>query len=661
MRSNRTKRRGKNTPLWIGLGGLGGITVIVLAAFLALRGGSAKDVAAVKAVAQAFLEASKNNDAKAFRAVLTEKARKNLQSGAFEQQELSGSIGDITVKRNTAEVSIIVPAGEGQDLEAILKLRRESGEWRVYAFAAPLPQLLGGRRITIDFENPQATQKEMVQAFNEMAERSMRILTGKEKGETPKPTPLKSVSLDQYHAAWRVDVDVKDQPAGALLTKLTRELGLRLQTAAAQKPALAKPVTVNLKKTSRLKAIEEVCRQIGLFPEYTRRSKQATLRLKEGPRPWPVTFAGPFLVEVTDVKDNAPYPTGQLDLRFYAPGLPPVVRRVLRDSFSPITFQEIADSQGRDLTDLTRGGGGLVGFSPIYEYESYSALKNLLRSVTAIKSVRGRIQFRLPTKIEKVRFDKITGGMSRKAGNIELTIVRAKLASNSSSLDFEVKDLSAGIPSNKVMLEFVDAQGRKVDTISREERRTFSHRNRRLRDGRWILLIKVMLLGQPAAINATVVEQDEEFDYEFQLADIPLKFYSNMPVKIEPARFAGHGIPVTLEFVKIVPDPNFPNFRQNVRLRVINHADKKIQRLNMAFEYLDASGKTLKDWSMASYSGMLTFPSKEPVIVVAENRRTEFDTDAPFMPKETKTVAITLKKVRFVDAEEWTPKADEKP
>ena len=119
---------------------------------------------------------------------------------------------------------------------------------------------------------------------------------------------------------------------------------------------------------------------------------------------------------------------------------------------------------------------------------------------------------------------------------------------------------------------------------------------------------------------------------------------------------------MTLEFVKIVPDPNFPNFRQNVRLRVINHADKKIQRLNMAFESLDASGKTLKDLSMASSpAGMLTFPSKAPVIVVAENTRTEFDPDAPFMPKETKPVAITLKKVRFVDAEEWTPKADEKP
>jgi hypothetical protein len=130
---------------------------------------------------------------------------------------------------------------------------------------------------------------------------------------------------------------------------------------------------------------------------------------------------------------------------------------------------------------------------------------------------------------------------------------------------------------------------------------------------------------------------------------------------LEPANFAGHEAPATLQFVKLVPDADFPNASPKVRVRVINHADKAIRSLEMKFEYLDQDGKKIKDWPYISYSGPPSFRQGSPAIVVAGNQEEEFDAHAFFMPEETKTVVVVLKKVLFVDAEEWPPNADSKP
>ncbi len=545
----------------------------------------------------------------------------------------------------TVVVRAAVPGSAGSTLAKIPEAIADA--WAQGPFGVPNE----GGEITVTEQMPQSPDFTTVQP-------PTTVPPSIEVNETPKSTPLKSVDLEQYHAAWRVDLNVKEQPAGEVLKKLARELGLTLETAAAQNTALAKPVTIKLKQKSRLEAIEEVCRQIGLCPVYASTSdasNQTTLRLKQGPRSWPVTFAGPFLVEITGVEENVPYPTGTLKLRFYAPGLPPQVLNSFRESakYSKlVTYEQITGPQDGDLIDpgLSRGWSSSPESSPIYEHSPYIPLKNLLRSVTAIKTVRGTIRFRLPTKIETVRFDKLTAGTSRKIGDIELTIRRANIRPNNSSFSFELKGVPDKFQSGDVKFEFADAQGRVVHG-SGGSSGGFG--------GKWSIHADVE--GRPASVTAKFITQVEELSYEFHLADIPLKSYAKMPVKIEPAKFAGHEAPVTLEFVKIVPDPKFPNFPPKLRLRVINHADKKIQRLDMKFEYLDPAGKKLKDWPMASYSGTQTFPRKGPVIVVAGNARAEFDAGAPFMPKQTKTVRVTLKKVRFVDAEEWTPKADEKP
>jgi predicted Zn finger-like uncharacterized protein len=537
----------------------------------------------------------------------------------------------------TVVVTAAVPGSAGSTLGKIPQAISDA--WSQGPFGVPH---VGGN-VTISKQTSIAT--------NFTTDQPPTVLT-----ETPKPTPLKSVSLEQYQAAWQVDLNVQNEPAGEVLKKLAGELGLTLQTTTARNTALAKPVTVTLAQKSRLEAIEDVCRQIGLSPEYspmTDGSKPATLSLKPEPRSWPATFAGPFLVEVTAVRENAPYPTGQLELQFYAPGLPPDVLRVVRESRRLVTFEEITDSQERDLTD-TGGGSGSSGSSqktsPIYERTYYVPLKNLLRSVTAIKTVRGKIEFRLPTKIETVRFDKLTVGMSRKIGDIELKIRRANIRPNYSSLSFDVTGAPAGFQYGDVKFEFADAQG---------------HMMRGSGGGasgfgdKWRISADVE--GQPASVTAKFITQIEELNYEFRLADVPLKSYAKMPVKIEPAKFAGHEAPVTLQFVKIVPNPDFPSFPPNVRFRVINHADKEIKRLDMKLEYLDSGGKKLKEWPLASYSATRTASQTGPAIVVAGNAKAEFDSNAPFMPKETKTVAVTLKKVRFVDAEEWKPKAVQKP
>ena len=93
--------------------------------------------------------------------------------------------------------------------------------------------------------------------------------------------------------------------------------------------------------------VEEACRQAGLHAKYA----GATLSLNKGPRPWPVVFAGPLLVEVEDVTQFAASATGSVALKVRAYGLPRLVVDRFFGDFRRMKVEEIVDAEGHDLHD----------------------------------------------------------------------------------------------------------------------------------------------------------------------------------------------------------------------------------------------------------------------------------------------------------------------
>ena len=94
----------------------------------------------------------------------------------------------------------------------------------------------------------------------------------------------------------------------------------------------------------------------------------------------------------------------------------------------------------------------------------------------------------------------------------------------------------------------------------------------------------------PASVSVRAISQTAVLDYPFTLGPIALPAHDQMPEALVPPTFSGHEAPVTVSFVKIAGDPDFPQ----VWLREANHADKDIQGIGMTLTYLDCGGNVLK-------------------------------------------------------------------
>ncbi len=152
----------------------------------------------------------------------------------------------------------------------------------------------------------------------------------------------------------------------------------------------------------------------------------------------------------------------------------------------------------------------------------------------------------------------------------------------------------------------------------------------------------------PTSITLKVVAGLESVEYPFRLSSVPLPAHDRMPEQLPPARFPGHAEAVTVECVQIIPGKR--PFGK-VELKAVNHADKDVSRLKMQLVYLDAQGKTLKEWP-ASQKAQGAPGEKVPVLVRRHDTAV-FQTSAYGMPPETKSVRVVVKQVDFADASAW--------
>ena len=473
--------------------------------------------------------------------------------------------------------------------------------------------------------------------------------------EAEKPAkPIKAVDLENFNKSWQTDIKITNQSAGDALKKLAGEMGLTLQSDRRLNAALAKKVTLNLQKKSRLEAVDDICRQIGVHPIYeldtgftgTATVTKQVIRFQPGPRLYPVQFAGPFLVAVTGLQEKAPNPIGSISLQVVATNLPAsVVSRFQKTFMGPAKVEAVLGPQGQPLQDAEQGRIG-TGFGEKTENFIQTVtipLKNLLRDVTAIKTVRGQLKFDVPTEIKTLKFDKLTQGAVKKSGDLSLTLKAVRLPvkqSQFTSIQFELSGVGDRFGSENVIFEPRDANDKLLKVFGSGSsgfggKKSFNYQ----------------FQGKPASATLIIISQLADMNYDFALNDIPLKSHAKMPVKITPAKFPGHNTPVSLEFIKITGKGNF----RKLQFKVVNHSDKGIDSIGMKLMYLDAGGKKLKDFP-SEYRGQTQFgPNGQQIQEPAVKKQAtkQIEVTAFFMPETTKSVKAELRKVRFVDAETW--------
>jgi hypothetical protein len=560
-------------------------------------------------------------------------------------------------------VSLIIREVNKEHPLGLLLRREKPGQWRVYGLKARVVPEIAESEITMDLEGEklliggQDVVEGMKEAFTKPFEEMNKEL---EQGSSGKPgaddltaQAFKSLSVQEFNAAWKNDLSVKDKPAAEVLRDLAKKFALKLDLTPLQEKALAKPITLQLKGQSRWQLVDAACGQIGHYPTYETvftggfgqpGGSETHVKLKQLPRLLPAAFAGPFLVEIESLDEFPPHAAGVIRPKAQAVGLPGGVGSSAMSEVQTFSIDEISDNQGRELRDTSRGEPHWSGTAAGNLERTYDVLlKNLTRDVTAIKTFRGKLRVALPIKVEEVRFEPLADNTTRKVGNIEVTLKSAKktpFTMNNKpienwSLRFEIKGAKndqlkfAAYNAKKELIGLSGGFSSGFDKVTQVEK---------------------SIQGQtPAAVVVKVVVETKVVEYDFRFENLPLTADTRKPEKIVPATFPGHDTPFTLEFVKITDSGNFPK----AQFRLVNHSDKDLHAIDMKLDYLNAQGAKIKDWFRTSHAPTPILPIKEVAILVAKQGTVLIEINAPFMPAGTAKINAIPLKVIFADASVW--------
>ncbi|MBW3539250.1 MAG: hypothetical protein KY476_03190 [Planctomycetes bacterium] len=446
------------------------------------------------------------------------------------------------------------------------------------------------------------------------------------------PELPEAVSLDTFNDAWQVDLEAQNRPAARVLEDLALEAGLSLEITGDVREPLATPVTISLPGVSHLQAFETVCREAGVTPVY---EESGDVRLRPGPRELPVAFAGPFVIEIVELTQNPQYATGRLTVRALAAGIPESVRAAVADrSDRLLSVQVSGGAENESLLDPHAGTTWFPEEGKLLSSRQQVGLKNLLKNVETLSTVSGRVTLPVPTAVEELTFDTLSAGTMKSSGDVSVTLTEAQ-----SGLQTTLTFRYEGVSYDDIVFQPRDAAGEPFGPLSVSG-------GGGDKNGTTTLFLD----KQAASVVAVAVVGKEELSYEFEIRDVPLPDHAQMPERLEEASFEGHPAPVTVEFVSLQRDDNFPK----VQLRAVNHSNKDVRQIEMKFEYLDAAGKTLKDWP-ANWSGDGT--ASDEAAALPAGKSADIETTAFFLPEEAKSVRPVVQRIIFADASEWAPPA----
>ena len=517
----------------------------------------------------------------------------------------AAKLTDLVIDGDTASATVT-----GVDVGDTIEFRRVDGKWLVH-----LPEehfeMAGTAGGAMDF-GPSQEFDEFDFGFDE---------------SDPLP-PVDAVTRDEFDNAWKTSLDVQDAPAIDEIRKLAAECELEIADVPELAEKLSQPVTLTLSDVSRLEAIEQICAQVGVYPKY--RLHQMTFR--DGPRAAPAVAAGPFLLLVKSVEQNAPYPTGRVELQILAANLPVAAIARLKelsvsdeeeglDSFTVRIAELVGTGDQTELRDGYFGGMMMetVASPSLILLNQTLRLKNLVKSVTHVDRLAGELSFDLPTSIETFRFERLDPDTTVESGGVTMTLKDA-----GSNVEVEYK----GADGDRIVLVVLDADGEQLPSNGSG---SFGFGD----EGS----VSQFVEGEPASVEARLMTETERITLPFEITKIPLPQADQMPESIEPLSFEGD-VPITIEFVRVQGEGN----ERRVVYKMTNNTNKGLESLHLQQEYLDAGGEVLDDFphSQSGYGEMVAAGASE-----------EIEVSAFFMPEETKTVRAAVETARFVDASLW--------
>ncbi len=133
---------------------------------LHLSGCGKSDADAVHEATTAFLAASNSGNRAAWVGLMTKAARAKMATPegkaiAINQKSATDYIvGKAVISGSAAEIPVNAKDVQGKPIEALVKLNKEEGVWRVWAmaFTYPIP-------FTLNFEHPETLEGEMIKAL----------------------------------------------------------------------------------------------------------------------------------------------------------------------------------------------------------------------------------------------------------------------------------------------------------------------------------------------------------------------------------------------------------------------------------------------------------------------------------------------------------------
>jgi hypothetical protein len=561
-------------------------------------------------------------------------------------------VGGVTVRGREAKAHFVVSVnpkdtspvpGQGPRLleearrhegkEGYVLLEMEDGRWRVRGVAAPAGP--GAPATLHDFAALRPSPE--IQRLLDEITRQQQIVQNH-----PAFDALGALDAEGFEALWRTDCEARDEPARDVLRRL---LGVNLvESFPGVKEAVGKRVSVNLKGKSRLEVVEEVCRLAGVLPRY----QAGVVLLEAGPRPKPVAFAGPFLLEVGGVEEFPEYARGTLTLHCFAAGLPPAFPL----GPAPATYRLWGvRATGPEGTDLHRGGAAALALVPTSGLVRANAgavtelfttratlrvppalsLRNLLSDVDRIVWLSGRVRVTL-LKADVFRFDSLQAGAVREHQQMRWEVLR----DGAGAVSLKGTGVAGRFPA---WMAYDDAgKPMRFGTATPA------------RDG-------PLVMALPAGARSVILKvlgAGTHIDYEFSFRDIRLK--QRPPRRLEPALFPGKEAPASVRIEEPAGGMPSPDKPVRVVLRIENHCQKDIEKVRLKLLYRDGAGKVLREVGRsATTPDPKTGGAVRPQALVRAGESATSVLNEPAPPAGTVRLEARLTAVEFMDAQTWTP------
>ncbi len=604
--------------------------------------------------ARSFLEAIDANDQAAFTALLTEDARAALEQDGgmgFNGDRMdSFELGAETIEGDEARVSVEVQQ-EGHAQAADLLLRKESDQWRVWGMHI----VFGDGGMTLDFEAVSGVIEELGKELGEqigeqLAEQFEQAFDdmklAMEQGGTVEEIErerdvfesLAAVSSEDFDSSWRIDLDGRGRTAQALLQEVLEPVAFGLDADEFQE-ALSVSLSMQWTQISRIEAIERIATEAGLHPiwpnleptGYSDEEPQpATLTFAEGPRELPSMLSGPFLVEVLEVEEQAPRPTGTVKFGLRALGLAPSATAYQTEMGHFLRVDKLRNAKGEPLADEEMQYWGTPKTEGNYlSYTLDRELTGLLRSVEEIDVVSGAVLLTFPIEMEELELEQAVPEQTSKAGVVTVS-------EWAKDVRFEIVGSEESLEHVSLRMSPRKASGDPLGTLY-----SGSHG--------WGKKLKgnIQCPEPPAAVDLKLCKETS-LSFPFELRHIPLKHFQKQPERIEALTFQGSS-PLRASLVGgMRRDGN----QAEVTLSLANESNKDALSIQVKFIYLDSKGSAISDFPH-TLTGDYDFETQTSASIVGARKSIEKTSFAAFLPDNATSVGFEVQSVEFHDGTSW--------